>query len=351
MPRQSTQTATRSAAGFTLVELLVVIAAIGILVALLLNAVQQARQSARQTECRNRLKQLGLALHAYHDTRQQFPAGYIGSTPDPTDRKGWGWGVMLLPYLEQPAVYTQLDPDVLSLREVALDVDRQVYLRTKLSHFRCPADTTEPLNMGRLLTGQMLGRLYPLHVQHPPPLPPPPPITPPPGSTPLGILPVATSSYVASFGSLWPLGSSTWSEDQLRGNGMFGCNTSWRLSDVTDGTSHTIALGERAWGGYAAVWAGVDSWDECHRVGNQMVLATTYYKLNQSLEPYFYTCDSVGGAGFSSAHPVGVQFVFADGSVRLLLENIDFRNSDLPEEMGVLQRLSARNDGQGVVDE
>jgi len=196
--------------------------------------------------------------------------------------------------------------------------------------------------------------MYPLHVQKPPPPPPPLPPAPPiggPTPPPVPLIPVASSSYVASFGSDWPVGSTPWNSEQLTGNGLFGCNTAWRLTDITDGTSHTIAVGERAWGGYAAVWAGVDAWDECYRVGNQMVLATTNYRLNQNLEPYFYTCDSVGGAGFSSAHPIGANFVFADGSVRLLTDQTEFRNSGSPAQMGVLQRLSARADGQAVTDD
>ncbi len=88
--------------GFTLVELLVVIAVIAILISLLLPAVQSAREAARRTQCRNNLKQIGVALHNYHDVLRLFPPGYVAGSADSTSTSpGWGWGAMLLPYLEQ----------------------------------------------------------------------------------------------------------------------------------------------------------------------------------------------------------------------------------------------------------
>src|SRR4051812_30971338 len=100
---------------FTLIELLVVIAIIAILIALLLPAVQQAREAARRTQCRNNLKQMGLALHNYHDTYRLFPASYYrdwphNSSTNPTaGRPGWGWAVMLLPYMDQGPLFNALD--------------------------------------------------------------------------------------------------------------------------------------------------------------------------------------------------------------------------------------------------
>src|SRR5437773_167530 len=95
---------------FTLTELLVVIAIIGILIALILPAVQRVRQAADRTMCINNLKQMGLAMHMYHDVNKVFPPGYLG-IPGPNatdDDPGWGWAAYLLPQIEQTALYNQI---------------------------------------------------------------------------------------------------------------------------------------------------------------------------------------------------------------------------------------------------
>ena len=99
----------RHAAGFTLIELLVTLAIIAVLIALLLPAVQSARASARRAQCQNHLRQLGLALHNYHDTHLVFPPGsYVLGSASPV-QSGWGWGAMILPYLDQSPLYQRID--------------------------------------------------------------------------------------------------------------------------------------------------------------------------------------------------------------------------------------------------
>src|ERR1700738_3250325 len=97
----------RALRGFTLIELLVVIAIISVLVALLLPAVQQAREAARRTQCRSNLKQIGLALHNYHELHEALPSGYVGY-PFTSQGSCWGWGTMILPALDQSVLYAAL---------------------------------------------------------------------------------------------------------------------------------------------------------------------------------------------------------------------------------------------------
>ena len=130
--------------GFTLIELLVVIAIIAILIALLLPAVQQAREAARRTQCKNNLKQIGLALHNYHDVNRAFPPGWVpqlsstGAVSN-TRRSSWAWSVFILPYIDQAPLFNQLTQTPVPVYPnfpvlPGDDLDRN------LAAFTCPSD-------------------------------------------------------------------------------------------------------------------------------------------------------------------------------------------------------------------
>ena len=204
--------------GFTLIELLVVIAIIAILVALLLPAVQSAREAARRSQCKNGLKQIGLALHSYHETHSSFPPGFISRNVQATDpvtpsniAPGFSWGTMILPNLDQEALYSSLDLD--------RDADDPANLPQglhSLSVFRCPSDPSRERFTYLDNTGS------PVQVN---------------GAN----LELATANYVGIIGY-----SSMANCGNPAGPGVLYRNSSVQFRDITDGTSNTILAGERA---------------------------------------------------------------------------------------------------------
>ena len=300
--------------GFTLIELLVVIAIIAILVALLLPAVQQAREAARRVQCKSHLKQIGIALASYHDIHQTFPPGHgnsggiqVGASPDDEGTAAhWGWGAHLLP------------PRLLAL------------MQNPLPAFRCPSDTAPALNSDQKVpSGSLSGND---------------------DCTDASCQPLATSNYVAANDSD-NLEADDWNGMFGRVNPTAGCTNCTarctRIGHLTDGVSNTIAIGERAWklqgqSLQAAVVFGTNGDDDNdNNQGLNYVMATGGRIINDTCN----TCDR----GFSSMHTGGAQFLMADGAVRFVSENLDHDVSNGAID-SVLEKLVAIEDGNEIGD-
>jgi prepilin-type N-terminal cleavage/methylation domain-containing protein/prepilin-type processing-associated H-X9-DG protein len=273
---------------FTLIELLVVIAILGVLLGLLLPAVQKIRAAAARLQCVNNLRQMGLACHNYHDNSGHLPPGYLAAGPyvdggsDTTP--GWGWAALLLPYLEQDNLFKSID--------FSQPIERPVNagaVRTMLPVFQCPSDL---LPQGPFAVPDAFG------------------------ST---VVSAAPSSYAACVGGDE---SDAFGPDGL---GVFYRNSRTRLTDITDGTSNTILIGERAWSNAQGIWAGAVQDGVILRgktnpnpgsgAGSYpaAVLVELHCHLNNALT------DTDGGLDDpSSNHFGGSNFLFADGSVHFL---------------------------------
>lgn len=303
---QSVQNARRNKSrfGFTLIELLVVIAIIAVLIALLLPAVQQAREAARRSQCKNNLKQLGLALHNYESSYNIFPPAYIGSMVADTEQEqhGHGWGTMLLPFIDQTPLYNIVKPNGIS---GAADDPGIWEVRggptqgegTILPAFLCPSCATVASKSVGMDETWKNG--------------------------------FGTSHYACSQGPEIPVDGDEQGLFGYRG----GLPSAQKIRDCTDGTSNTLAFGEKCyftiddgdlkdW----PVWVGPIGEDE------QVVFKS---------EPGDVMNTSVDDDSAFSPHVGGVHFTFADGSVRFLSENINTT---------VYHNLGARNDGNPVGD-
>lgn len=300
----------RSRRGFTLIELLVVIAIIAILIALLLPAVQQAREAARRTQCKNNLKQLGLALHNYHDTTLMFPPGGLNTA---SMSKG-SFFVGLLPYLDQAPAYNQFifDWDFDSRYVGYTAAQNTLYQSLKVPGLNCPSS--------ELAAAQVSPNAITIQRPHY-----------------VGIAGTAVSPAdgVTNYITVGTYG--WWASD-----GLLFINSNKRIRDIVDGTSNTICISEQGrplssgtdtrsslW--YGGAWEGASA----NTAGVQPTPGTAFNGYSQNMTSIAYGINNMSGVGYSanpyqsstvlsSRHVGGVHALRGDGTVVFLSENINF---------------------------
>lgn len=263
---------------FTLVEILVVIAVIGILIALLLPAVQAAREASRAASCKNNLKQLGLALHMYHDIHRRLPTGWEAS-PGPDDPNGWGWAAAILPQLEQR--------NVQAIIQANLPIDHpsnQQARESVVPTYICPTDildSTFVIHGGaddEFANQDQIG-------------------------TPMFL--VGKSNYAGVFGL------SEIEDVPSAGEGVFYHNSRLTFASVSDGLSNTLLIGERGSRLGSSVWTGVIP-------GANNAKARIVGSADHTPNHPDHHFDD-----FSSFHPQGVHFLVGDGSVQRINDQIN----------------------------
>lgn len=307
--------------GFTLIELLVVIAIIAILIALLLPAVQQAREAARRSQCKNQLKQIGLAMHNYHEAHLTLPLGGVQSThnhdgsPLNNNRDCWGFAARILPFIDQAPMYNTINWSVRSNGNGTVNREHRL---SKVPVFVCASDDEIVTESGNNTWGS---RIY---------------------------------NYVGCFGT------TTYDARNLtRGGvtttgkvGLFEFDRAIKIRDCTDGMSNTLMVGE------IITPVRFNTWGAMGRTINLMGTGfTTFYTPNTQSDDELLRCHADLGSNLGarctqtgvgsqeyqkhvvslrSWHTGGVHVVLGDGAVRFLSENID---------LGTYRALAGRSDG------
>ena len=292
---------------FTLIELLVVIAIIAILVALLLPAVQQAREAARRSSCKNNLKQIGLALHNYHDTHRIMPPirvvdmnNFAGTCTATWQRPGgWGWRTLILPFIEQAAIYDSIDfsEHVLTSGCAGGQINSINEVRTVINTYLCPSDATF-----EKIDGNFAGANY------------------------------------AAMASTTPNHTTT-NTAQL---GLMSTQRPPRFRDIVDGTSNTIAVIE-VWRGkpFDRLGGGPVPLNRCGRwfTSGRCEADSNRPPNDPAKDQVSWNNEYLNGSGHngggngraaSSLHTGGVQALFGDGAIHFISENVDldvYRNT------------------------
>ncbi len=346
---------------FTLIELLVVIAIIAVLIALLLPAVQQAREAARRSQCKNNLKQLGLACHNYHDTFNQFPMNWYngqnntqGDPSNPNYNNGsWPWTVMAMPYMDQAPLYNQISTyfSIASqpLPNCGMGFTTSVggipaprdLAKISIPGFLCPSNEQGGIRQGQIIEPDNGGWNAPF-------------------SSSAGGL-----DYVGNMGHIWggwkdcapvpdfpgaefvrgsagtPWISERWNNDNPAINGIFFFRGSVGINAIVDGTSNTALVFENMhWrGGNGAVFnhGHLDHANWASALGAIDPLRNPINNRNKAWQEG--EGDIRNASGASSRHVGGAQFCLADGSVRFISENIDHTTR---------YRLAVRRDGKAI---
>jgi prepilin-type N-terminal cleavage/methylation domain-containing protein/prepilin-type processing-associated H-X9-DG protein len=353
---------------FTLIELLVVIAIIAVLIGLLIPAVQKVREAAQRMSCQNKMKQLALACHSYHDANLSLPPGFTATTAQPTfllhiyggpgtndgrPKPGPSWSVLILPYIEDSNLYASFNlaggftgeqSDVAKYPTYFLGNNATLLFQPN-SNFQCPSDANSTSNVPNsnylAVMGGASGR---------------PTITPgqncPNSSgTDSGCMSYQQSQFVNSAS-----GGKTWYN-----NGVIYINSATRFTDIVDGTTNTFMLGETWYmevpagssGTVSATWAGT-LYGSGGTAGNggcctaPVMMAAANDPINNALNVIEaggipYNPGVPGGAdsatpmrGFGSRHAGGCNFAMCDGSIHFLSQTID---------VNVYRQLATRADG------
>lgn len=345
----------KAGSGFTLVELLVVIAIIGVLVALLLPAVQAARESARRSQCINNIKQLCLALHSYHDVIGRFPPSiqfdqkFVGDMEEGLETSplyGPNWVIKILPYFEQQSLYDLFDLEVPISHRTSQE--NQQARGTELSVMLCPTDKGNVEPYGWLQDGQGWAR---------------------------GNYGANAAHWHFPFGLVAPNHLRWWNKDWIRG--VMGANIAVRMAEVTDGTSNTIMITELRIGlakvdrrgvwalgapGSSSIWA--HSSDDSKGPNSCIPNGDNLWGAPQIIEAVGQSellseCMSVA-AGWNrstqaaprSLHPGGIHVGYVDGSAGYISDFIQTRTGvgNIKEsDFGVWERLTSSADGQ-IID-